>query len=96
MLNWIYNSKTEKYEVPNDHFIKIAADRIEDTSKPLTEEEKTIISYLVLNLILKPKYEFYDLDGNPGISTNCKIVEEGLVCEVKNQFVPVGQYSKIE
>lgn len=54
------------------------------------------ISYLVLNLILKPKYEFYDLDGNPGISTNCKIVEEGLVCEVKNQFVPVGQYSKIE
>ena len=54
------------------------------------------ISYLVLNLILKPKYEFYDLDGNPGISTNCKIVEEGLVCEVKNQFVPVGQYSKIK
>ena len=54
------------------------------------------ISYFVLNLILKPKYEFYDLDGNPGISTNCKIVEEGLICEVKNQFVPVGQYSKIE
>ncbi len=54
------------------------------------------ISYLVLNLILKPKYEFYDLDGNSGISTNCKIIEEGLVCEVKNQFIPVGQYSKIE
>lgn len=68
-----YNSKTEKYEVPNDHFIRIAADRIEDTSKPLTEEEKTIISYLVLNPKEASKIKNYDQILNFVVNKNTEL-----------------------
>ena len=47
--NHIYNPETKRYEVKPNDFLKLASSRIQDASNPLSEEEKTIISYLALN-----------------------------------------------
>ena len=42
----------------------------------------------------KNGYEFYDINGNYGTSSNCQIKNDTLICEVNGYDVPVEQYSK--
>lgn len=55
-----YNSETKQYERKPGEFLKLASNRIQDNSIPLTEEEKTIISYLALNPQEANKIKSYD------------------------------------
>lgn len=54
------NSETKQYERKPGEFLKLASNRIQDNSIPLTEEEKTIISYLALNPQEANKIKSYD------------------------------------
>lgn len=55
-----YNYETNKYErIPSD-FLKLASSRIKDITNPLSDEEKTIISYLALNPQEAGKIKDYD------------------------------------
>ena len=56
-----YNRKTKKSEWKAGGFLKLASDRIRgDFEKPLTDEEKIIISYLALNPQEANKIKTYD------------------------------------
>ncbi len=55
-----YNSETKRYEINPSEFLKFVSSRIQDNSIPLTEEEKTIISYLALNPQEANKIKSYD------------------------------------
>lgn len=55
-----YNSETKQYERKPGEFLKLASNRIQDNSIPLTEEEKTIIFYLALNPQEANKIKSYD------------------------------------
>lgn len=55
-----YNSETKRYEIKPGEFLKFASSRIQDNSITLTEEEKTIISYLALNPQEANKIKNYD------------------------------------
>lgn len=55
-----YNVKIHGYEKRAGEFLKLASSRIQDSTIPLTEEEKTIISYLVLNPQEANKIKNYD------------------------------------
>lgn len=56
----VYNFEKDKFEPRSREFIRIASNRIQDCSQPLTEEEKTIISYLALNPQEANKIQSYD------------------------------------
>lgn len=52
---------------------------------------------IVINSDNSPKYEFYDVNGFWGTSSECGETEKGnLVCLIENNYVPVLQYSKIK
>lgn len=55
-----YNSETKREERKPGEFLKLVSSRIQDNSIPLTEEEKTIISYLALNPQEANKIKNYD------------------------------------
>ena len=42
----------------------------------------------------KNGYEFYDINGNYGTSSNCQIKNDTLICKVNGYDVPVEQHSK--
>lgn len=41
------------------------------------------------------KYEYYDFNGNYGISESCKIGNDDLICKRENDYIKVSQYSEI-
>lgn len=52
---------------------------------------------VVINSDTSPKYEFYDVNGYWGTSSECGETEKGnLVCLIENNYVPVSQYSKLK
>ena len=55
-----YNYETNKYERIPSEFLKLASSRIKDITNPLSDEEKTIISYLALNPKEAGKIKDYD------------------------------------
>lgn len=55
-----YNFETKKYERKPSDFLKLASSRIQDSDNPLSDEEKTIISYLALNPQEANKIKDYD------------------------------------
>lgn len=59
-----------------------------------------LLVLIILSLILNHKndelYEYYDLNGDYGISNKCIKNTENLICLKKNQYIQVMQYSKIE
>lgn len=52
---------------------------------------------VVINSDNSPKYEFYDVNGFWGTSSECGETKKGnLVCLIENNYVPVLQYSKLK
>lgn len=71
-----YNSETKKYERKPSDFLKLASTRIQDsTNNPLSNEEKTIISYLALNPQEASKIKEYDAILNFVANKNAELDE---------------------
>lgn len=52
---------------------------------------------IVINSDNTPKYEFYDVNGFWGTSSECGESKKGnLICLIENNYVPVSQYSKLK
>lgn len=52
---------------------------------------------IIINSDNTPKYEFYDVNGFWGTSSECGESKKGnLICLVENNYVPVSQYSKLK
>lgn len=42
------------------------------------------------------KFEYFDFDGNYGISSDCKSTIDNLICKTDKGWIEVYQYSEIE
>lgn len=66
------------------------------------EKKILTIAFLLVLIILcvflknKQLYEYYDLNGEYGISIKCVTNPENLICLKKDSFIQVMQYSEIE
>lgn len=54
-----------------------------------------VIVILGLKNSLRKSYEFYDMEGNKGTSTKCKLKETGAYCETSKGWKLVSQYSEV-
>lgn len=87
-----YNSETKQYEGNPGEFLKLASNRIQDNSIPLTEEEKTIISYLALNPQEANKIKSYDEILNFVVNKNAELdgiigAQDVTLVEAKNAYL---------
>ena len=59
-----------------------------------------LLVLIILSLILNRKsnelYEYYDLNGDYGISNECIKNTENLICLKEDKYIQVMQYSKME
>lgn len=88
----VYNSEQRKFERKPIEFLKLASNRIQDESRPLTEEEKTIISYLTLNPQEARKIKSYDDVLNFVANKNAELDEvinskDSTLIDVKNAYL---------
>ena len=88
----VYNSEKKELEAKPSEFLKLASNRIQDKSRPLTEEEKTIISYLALNPSEANKIQSYDEILNFVANKNAELDEiinsnDSTLIDAKNAYL---------
>ena len=88
----VYNSEKKEFEAKPSEFLKLASNRIQDKSRPLTEEEKTIISYLGLNPSEANKIQSYDEILNFVANKNAELDEiinskDSTLIDAKNAYL---------
>lgn len=88
----VYNSEKKEFEAKTSEFLKLASNRIQDKSRPLTEEEKTIISYLGLNPSEANKIQSYDEILNFVANKNAELDEiinskDSTLIDAKNAYL---------
>lgn len=88
----VYNFEKKEREAKPSEFLKLASNRIQDKSSPLTEEEKTIISYLALNPQEANKIQSYDEILNFVANKNAELDEiinskDSTLIDAKNAYL---------
>ena len=83
----VYNSEKREYETKPKEFLKLASNRIQDKSQSLTEEEKTVLTYLAINPQEANKIQSYDDILNFVVNKNAEL--DGVINSKNSTLVDV-------